>query len=54
MIEKSDGLADFARQARDILSGVYRDEMKKLGGFGFEVNDTPKAKKTNGTKPGNN
>jgi hypothetical protein len=38
-------LADFARQARDILSGVYRNEMKKLGDFGFDVNDSPKMKK---------
>ncbi len=53
-IEKPDGLADFARKSRDILSGVYRNEMKKLGDFGFDVNDTPKARKTNGTKPANN
>ena len=54
LIEKPDGLADFARQSRDILSGVYRNEMKKLGDFGFEVNDSPKGKKTNGPKPANN
>jgi hypothetical protein len=45
LIEKTDGLGDFARQARDILSGVYRNEMKKLGDYGFEVNDSPKARK---------
>jgi hypothetical protein len=49
LIEKSDGLADFARQSRDVLSGVYRNEMKKLGDFGFDVNDSPKAKKTTTT-----
>lgn len=46
LVEKADGLGDFARQARDILTGVYRNEMKKLGDFGFDVNDSPKAKKT--------
>ena len=51
LIEKPDGLGDFARQSRDILSGVYRNEMKKLGDFGFEVNDSPKVKKTTGQKP---
>lgn len=50
LVEKSDGLADFARQSRDVLSGVYRNEMKKLGDFGFDVNDSPKAKKTVTTK----
>ena len=50
LLDKPGGLGDFARQSRDILSGVYRNEMMKLGDFGFEVNDTPKAKKTNGTK----
>lgn len=54
LVEKPEGLADFARKSRDILSGVYRNEMKKLGDFGFDVNDTPKARKTNGTKPANN
>lgn len=48
LIEKPDGLADFARKSRDILSGVYRNEMKKLGDFGFQVNDSPKTRKTNG------
>jgi hypothetical protein len=45
LIETPGGLADFARQARDILSGVYRNEMKKLGDFGFEVSDSPKTKR---------
>ena len=36
---KPGGLADFARHSR---------ETKKLGDFGFEVNDSRKPKKTNG------
>jgi hypothetical protein len=51
LIEKPGGLGDFARQSRDVLSGVYRNEMKRLGDFGFDVNDSPKAKKANGPKP---
>jgi len=51
LIEKPGGLGDFVRQSRDVLSGVYRNEMKKLGDFEFEVNDSPKAKKTNNQKP---
>ena len=50
LIERPNGLGDFARQSRDVLSGVYRNEMKKLGDFGFDVNETPKVKKTNGQK----
>jgi hypothetical protein len=42
-------LGDFVRSARDVLSGVYRAEMRTLGDFGFEVDDTPKTKKP---KPG--
>jgi len=41
-----DPLGDFVRSSKDILSGVYRAEMRKLGDFGFEVDDTPKAKKS--------
>jgi hypothetical protein len=51
LIETPEGLADFARQSRDILSGVYRNEMKKLGDFGFEVTDSPKAKKISEKTP---
>ena len=40
-----DPLGDFVRSSRDILSGVYRAEMRKLGDYGFEVDDTPKPKK---------
>jgi hypothetical protein len=38
-------LGDFVRSSRDVLSGVYRAEMKKLSDFGFQVDDSPKAKK---------
>ena len=38
-------LGDFVRSSRDVLSGVYRSEMRKLGDFGFEVDGTSKAKK---------
>lgn len=40
-----DPLGDFVRSSRDVLSGVYRSEMRKLGDFGFEVDGTPKPKK---------
>jgi len=52
LIEGPNGLGDFVRQSRDVLSGVYRNEMKRLGDFGFEVNDSPKVKKNNGQQPG--
>jgi hypothetical protein len=45
LVDTPNGLADFARQSRDILSGVFRNEIKKLGDFGFEVTDSPKAKR---------
>jgi hypothetical protein len=54
LIAKPNGLGDFARQSRDVLSGVYRNEMKKLGDFGFDVNEAAKAKKSNGQKPNGN
>ena len=44
-------LAQFVRQARDILAGVHRGEERKLSDYGFAVDDTPKAKKANTTKP---
>ncbi len=40
-----DPIGHFVRSLRDILSGVYRSEMRKLGDFGFQVDDTPKQKK---------
>ena len=45
LIGKPGGLGDFSRQSRDVLSGVYRNEMKRLGDFGFDVLDSPKVKK---------
>ena len=45
LIETPNGLADFARQSRDVLAGVYRNEIKKLGDFGFGVSDSPRTKK---------
>ena len=42
----TDYLGEFVRQGRDVLSGVYRSEMKKLSEFGFDVGDSPKAKKS--------
>ena len=38
-------LGDFVRSSRDVLSGVYRSGMRKLGDFGFAVDATPKQKK---------
>jgi len=32
---------DLVKQSRDTLKGVYRKEPRKLGDFGFTVNDTP-------------
>ncbi|MEK7684686.1 MAG: hypothetical protein AAB466_04620 [Verrucomicrobiota bacterium] len=46
-----DPLSGFVRSSRDILSGVFRSEMKKLSDFGFEVDDSPKAKKAKGDAP---
>jgi hypothetical protein len=50
LIEGPNGLGAFVHQSRDVLSGVYRNEMKCLGDFGFTVND-PKVRKANGQKP---
>jgi hypothetical protein len=46
-----DPIGEFVRSSRDILSGVYRSEMKKLGDFGYVVDDSPKAKKTKPAAP---
>lgn len=34
------------KSSRDLLLGAYKKNYKKLGDWGFEVDDTPKAKKT--------
>lgn len=40
------------KASRDTLVGVYNSNPKKLGDWGFVVNDTPQAKKKdNGTTP---
>ena len=44
-------IGEFVRSSRDILSGLYRGEMKKLGDFGFEVDDTAKARKPKAASP---
>ena len=36
-------LYDFVRSARDVLQGVYRQTLRKLLDWGFNVDDTPKA-----------
>ena len=43
-------LGEFVHQSRDILSGLYRAEMRTLTDFGFEVDDTPKPKKNGAPK----
>jgi hypothetical protein len=35
---------DLVKQSRDLLKALYRNEPKKLGEFGFNVDDTPKKK----------
>ena len=34
------------KASRDVLTGIYRDEPKALGNWGFEVDDTPPKPKT--------
>ena len=46
LVEDPDGIADFVRQSRDVLSGIHRNEMRKLCDFGFEVSDSAKSKKS--------
>lgn len=43
-------LSEFVRSCRDVLTGTCRGELRKLIDFGFEVDDTPKAKKTTADK----
>ncbi len=37
-------LSDLVRSARDILSGTYRNELRRLEDFGFSVDDSAKSK----------
>ena len=39
-------ITDWVRQSRDILTGVYRQEMRKLGDFGFTVDSSPRKRST--------
>ena len=41
----SASLVEFVRSCRDVLTGTCRGELRKLIDFGFDVDDTPKAKK---------
>ena len=41
----NDSLVAFARSCRDVLTGVFRGDLKQMVDFGFEVDDTPRAKK---------
>ncbi len=34
------------KASRDVLTGIYRDEPKSLGNWGFEVDDSPPKPKT--------
>ena len=36
---------DMVKRSRDVLKGIYRNEPKKLGEFGFEVSETAKVVK---------
>lgn len=36
---------ELVKQSRDLLKALYRNEPKKLGEFGFDVDDSPKNKK---------
>ena len=38
-------LDELVRQSRDLLKAIYKKEPKKLGDFGFSVDDTPRIKK---------
>ena len=39
-------ITGWVRQSRDILKGVYRQEMRKLGDFGFTVDSSPRKRST--------
>jgi cell division protein ZapA (FtsZ GTPase activity inhibitor) len=36
------GIKESVKASRDILQGVYRENQKTLGDFGFNIDDTPK------------
>ena len=35
---------NLVKRSRDVLSGVYRDDMKVLGDYGFDVINSPRSK----------
>ena len=39
-------IEEIVRNSAALLKGIYRNTPKKLGDWGFEINDTPAAKKT--------
>jgi hypothetical protein len=43
---KDGSLVDFVRSCRDVLIGTFRGELRQMVDFGFEVNDSPRSKKT--------
>ena len=44
LVESS--IAGFVRSCRDVLTGAFRGELRQMVDFGFEVDDTPRAKKS--------
>ena len=38
-------LVEFVRSCRDVLTGAFRGELRQMVDFGFEVDDSPRAKK---------
>ena len=38
-------LGQFVRSCRDVLTGAFRSELRQMVDFGFNVDDTPRAKK---------
>lgn len=44
---KIPAIKDIMRRSRDLLKGIYRGEMRKLGDFGFTVDSSPRRKKKN-------
>jgi len=42
-------VAQYVRSVRDVLAGIYKGNEKKLGDWGFEVDDSPTPAKKPGT-----
>ena len=45
--KKIPAIRNILLRSRDLLKGIYRGEMRKLGDFGFTVDSTPRRKKKN-------